>query len=195
MPSPSSDLSAMPDFDELADLFTQLGALGSPSECHGLLCGHLSAGARLESAAWLAMVGQQQDLEQIEGTDAQRLLADLYRASLARLEDMGFAFNPLLPDEQAPLAQRVEALGHWCQGFLSGFGLAYKRTEAELSEEARGALRDFAEIALVAEDTESTEENEADLMEVFEYVRMAALLVFNECNGTPDSEAPTQTLH
>jgi uncharacterized protein YgfB (UPF0149 family) len=65
-----------------------------------------------------------------------------------------------------------------------------------LSIEGQETLRDLAQIVQIttAADAEA-EEDENDLMEVQEYVRMAALLVFSECNepdGQP-SDAAAET--
>ena len=38
------------------------------------------------------------------------------------LDDGELKFEPLLPSDDAPLAEQVEALAVWCQGFLSGVG-------------------------------------------------------------------------
>ena len=40
-------------FDEVCDLFVELGAHNSPAEMHGLLAGQLSAGKRIDYAEWL----------------------------------------------------------------------------------------------------------------------------------------------
>lgn len=125
-------------------------------------------------------------------------LVELYSQTLAQFESNDFEFTLLLPDDEQLLAQRVEALGSWCGGFLSGFGLHAER-QSKLSAEADEGLRDLAQIARIAADSDAeSEEDEADLMEVEEYVRMAAMLIFSECNRVPDKDLPgdePRTLH
>lgn len=180
--------SELPGFDDLANDFVEQGAFGSPSELHGLLCGQLGAGGRYSEPAWL-----NQCLELIGATEApseemREDLLQMYRASLLQLEGSSFDFTLLLPEENVTVSQRAQALGQWCHGFLSGFTLGGGRIDQGLSEDARDAMTDFAQIAQIAEDDDATEENEADYFEVYEYVRMAALLVFSECNRVPDSD-------
>ena len=54
-------MSDMPEsvtycFDDFADMFVELRAFGTPSELHGLMCGQLAAGVRLDADAWLTML-------------------------------------------------------------------------------------------------------------------------------------------
>lgn len=91
-----------------------------------------------------------------------------------------------------PLAQRTEALGQWCQGFLAGFGLTAR--EGSLTGEAEEVLQDMAAIAQVQGQLEDSEDGETDYMEVMEYLRVAPLLLFAEC-GKPLEPAPKPSLH
>ena len=123
-------------------------------------------------------------------------LIGLYQLTQQQFEASDFGFELLLPDDDQMLAQRAEALGSWCSGFLSGFGLATGKRGEKLSAEAQDGLRDLAQIAQIAADSDvDSDEDEADLMEVQEYVRMAAMLMFNECNRPQDEPEAPQTLH
>ncbi|MCY1446198.1 hypothetical protein D9M71_627500 [compost metagenome] len=98
----------------------------------------------------------------------------------------------LLPDDEAPLAERAAALGQWCQGFLGGFGLTAR--EGALSGEAVEVLQDLASIAQVQSALEDSDDGENDYMEVMEYLRIAPLLLFTEC-AKPAAPAPKPSLH
>ena len=183
------------DFNQMADLFLQQSALHSPSELHGYLCGQLAAGARLSLEAWFQTAAQQIGLEDQPTAALKAGLASLYQITLEQLEQSGFELQPLIPDEDSPLEQRAEALGLWCHGFLCGYALANGKPEEQLGEDARDGLRDLSQIAQIAVDESGEDDNEADFMEVFEYVRMVALLVFSECNRAlaGDSQLPPDT--
>jgi uncharacterized protein YgfB (UPF0149 family) len=71
----------------------------------------------------------------------------------------------------------------WCRGFLGGFGLAGAEAHGKLSEEAQEILRDLATIASSAFDFGDEGEDEDALIEVHEFVRMGAMLLFAECAG------------
>ena len=94
----------------------------------------------------------------------------------------------LLPTDDAPLAERAAALGQWCQGFLTGFGLN-SRDSSALSTEATEVLQDLAAIAQVQDALEESDDGESDYMEVMEYLRVAPLLLFTETNKTVEPAA------
>jgi hypothetical protein len=58
---------------------------------------------------------------------------------------------------------------------LSGFGAA--KSSGDVME----ALSDFERIASLRETVEESEENESDLFEIIEFVRVSVLLIFAEC--------------
>lgn len=187
-------MAQLPDFDSLANNLIEEGVLTvSPSELHGLLTGQLAAGARFDPDTLLRVVAELMDLDLLSGDTLKLILLELYQTTLAQLQSGSFSLQLLMPDDVHQLEQRADALGGWCSGFLSGFGL-YAGRHAKLSQEVTDTLHDLAQIAQIAAESDADgDEDEADLMEVYEYVRMAALLVFTECNpesGAEDSDAP-----
>ena len=88
---------------------------------------------------------------------------------------------PLLPDDDAPLRQRADALGAWCQGLLYGLGLGQADRRGQLSVESREFLRDATEIAQVGFETdEASEADETAYAEVVEYLRVGLLMVLED---------------
>ncbi|KAA0876211.1 UPF0149 family protein [Nitrincola tapanii] len=183
-------VATLPDFDLLANFLIEEGVLTlSPSELHGLIAGQLAAGARYDEDTLVKVIADLTGAE-LQGRDtARKGLADLYATTLAQLEGDDFSVQLLVPEDEQALSQRVDALGEWCSGFLSGFGLCV--SAQSLSEQAQEGLKDIAEIAQIALESaeEETEEDENSLIEVYEYVRMAFMLLFSEFNSV---EPPTQ---
>lgn len=107
-------------------------------------------------------------------------LEALHTVSRAQFEDRDFGFALLLPDDDAPLAERSEALFDWCRGFLGGFGLAAGK-DPPLSDEGREALEDLARLAAATPEPDGDEEDEAAYAEIEEFVRVAALLLHGDC--------------
>ncbi len=106
----------------------------------------------------------------------------------------------MLPPDSAGIEEKVEALSLWCQGFLAGLGDAGLNDDMSLSEDLVEALRDLAAIAQVGVEGETGEEageEESDLVELQEYVRVAAILVFTELNAPETIAGPDndKTLH
>ena len=188
-------------FDDFADMFVELGAFGTPSELHGLLTGQLAAGVRADAEAWLAMVVAHLDVQAIEDDDDKAELVVLYDMVLEQLTEANFGLQLLLPEDDAELAGRTESLGAWCTGFLSGFGLGFDRSKQKLSSEITDAMEDLANIAQVsfnAEDEDLTEDSaEISYVELVEYVRLAAMMVFAEFNLLAESgpQKVPQQLH
>jgi len=166
------------DFDELDELLRNFGALQSAAELHGFLVGQLAGGQRLSRGEWLRSANEQADLSRNPDEVAGDRLQTLYQQTLAALRDDELEFQPLLPPDEEPLLDRVEALGQWCQGFLLGFGLAGNITtnDAELAE----SLRDLAAIAQVgaSEDEAAQDSSESDLFSISEYVRLTVIDIF-----------------
>jgi len=164
------------NFDDFCNLIVPLGAINSPSELHGLLCGKLSGGAELSEVRWLLDAVEFLDFTQAPDEKVRDALTRLYHLSLQQLRD-GFGLQLLLPDD-TDLRQRTAALGQWCYGFLTGFGSAGK-TDRLLNEDAEDSLRDLAAISQIAIE-DGDESDEADYVEVTEYIRQVAASLFLE---------------
>jgi uncharacterized protein YgfB (UPF0149 family) len=162
----------------------------SPAELHGLLLGRSCAGAGFENDGWLV------DATEILGSTPE----DNVRQALIGLQEMvkgeltgdDMTVVLLLPGDDEPLVERATALGQWCQGFLAGFGLT--AGDKAISGEAMEVLQDLAAIAQVQDALEDSEDGESDYMEVMEYLRVAPLLLFTECNK-PAAPTPKPSLH
>lgn len=183
-------MSSTSPYAAFATLLASSGYSVSPAELHGLLLGRSCAGADFAVDPWLADAA---DLlgEMPEGSVRQALigLQEMVKGELAG-ED--FVIVLLLPSDDAPLAERAQALGQWCQSFLAGFGLV--AGDRALSAEAMEVLQDMAAIAQVQGALEDSEDGESDYMEVMEYLRVAPLLLYTEC-AKPQAPVAKPSLH
>lgn len=187
----------LPDFDAIADLMISEGVLTlSPAELHGLMAGQLSAGARFDTDALLHVLCELMNINQLTQDEGKSVFISLYTTTLAQLLDENFGFRLLLPDDEQEISQRVDALSSWCSGFLAGFGMYLG--EQAMTDALREGLQDFSEIAQVSTDPDELDaEDESGLLELQEYVRMAALYIFAECNPDvdPDQADKRKQLH
>lgn len=181
------------DFTELSELLQNFGALLGAAELHGLLVGQLAAGKRLSRSEWLRVANEQGDLSQNPDEVAGDRLQDFYRLTLTALQSGEINFQLLLPDDENVLSERVENLGQWCQGFLTGFGLAGSalKIDAELAE----GLRDLSAIAQIGanEDEADLDSSESDFFSICEYVRLLAVEIFwnhNAAASAPRAAEP-----
>ena len=175
---PFKDVSA-PDLPAPAPIDAEIRRLAlalSASELHGSLCGWL-AGGGASNREWLANVLADSALPPVAENSP---LDQLRLASAAQLADRSFEFELLLPDADASLSERSGALFDWCRGFLGGFGLA-AGAKPPLSEDSSEALSDLARLAAAQPQDEGDEEDEEALVEIEEFVRVAALLLHGDC--------------
>lgn len=183
-------MSSSSAYAAFATLLASSGYSVSPAELHGLLVGRSCAGMGFDPEGWL------EDARELLGSEPQ----DTVRQALLGLQEMvkseltggELAILLLVPSDDAPLAERAGALGQWCQGFLSGFGLAPR--EQALSAEAMEVLEDLVAVAQVQSALDESEDGESDYMEVMEYLRVAPLLLFAEC-AKPAPSADKPALH
>jgi len=179
------------DFDEFANHLLDQGALASPSQLHGCVCGLLGAGAPTEPEYGLDALTQALDLE-LHGELAGRIM-QLYTVTAATLQDEEFTFLPLLPDEEEEIALRTAALASWCDGFLAGFAYVtatQDRSAGALSQETGEVLRDIAAMAQAEPaDDESEEDAEDSYIELVEYLRVAVVNVFMDTGCAHPAES------
>lgn len=171
-------------FDDICDLFVELGSQNPPAELHGMLTGQLCAGLRMSPEVWIAKAMEFIDSNQQPGAAAQRELVEIYQVTYAQLEDADNIFYPLLPDDDEELAGRIRSIGHWCEGFLAGFALVERSSAAQqLPPVVSDALKDLADITKAGADAdeEPDEESENDYIAIVEYVRLLALNIYLEC--------------
>jgi uncharacterized protein len=180
-PSPATPL----DYERLHDLLTAAGAVVALAELHGGVCGALCAGGTPAANRWLAGFLADAQLAEPPSSALSGDLDELVSTSASMLADDELVFEPLLPSDDAPLEEQVEALAAWCQGFLSGIGSTVEAPagRAPASDALSEILRDFAEISRAGlSDEEADGRGGADfaLAEIHEYVRVSAQIVFEE---------------
>lgn len=166
----------LPSWSEVRDAIAEAGLAVSPAELHGALCGWF-AGDGVDAPDWLAQVMADDSLPQAPRDGALDVMRS---ASSAQLDDRGFGFELLMPQADAPLPERSEALFDWCRGFLGGFGLAAGQSPP-LSDEGNEALSDIARLAAATTQDDGDDEDEAALAEIEEFVRVATLLIHGDC--------------
>ncbi len=193
-----------PHLEELAAALARLNTDCSAPELHGVLTGLLSGGARLNRSMLQKVLESHTEADQAFGDD---LTASLWQLQLKTLEDLGaseLTFSPLIPDDDDDLAQRVTALSDWCQGFLVGFGTAVRPNDTRVhAETVRETLQDIVHVANVdASAQDNDESDEHAYAELYEFVRMAAIHLFEEMAPPEEqhqhenhAEIGTPTLH
>jgi len=171
------------------------GAHLGAAECHGLLSGMLCVPGAFKRGKFLTEV-LGDDAGARGAGDCGKLLAALGEEVLRRFSSSDCDFAPLLPEDRQPLAVRAGALGSWCAGFLYGLGVSGVEHDRALSAEAREMMADLAGMTRIETDSTANEDDEASYVEVVEYVRVGAMLVYAELNGAAEpGRGAAQPLH
>jgi hypothetical protein len=180
----------------LADDVAERGVPLAPARLHGAACGFAIFPGEYYPYYELA------DLLDPGLAGDDPALERFVAAVREQLEAEDLAFTLLLPDDDAPIVDRLAALGLWCGGFLSAFGsglglsalgagpgMTYGGDPADeggfaLPDEIQEVVDDLAAIADVepesALDADSDpEEAEAQFMELEEFVKVAVLLMMS----------------
>jgi len=154
-----------------------------PSQAHGLICGIL-CGNPSDNAAWEEVITGGGE----EAAETLKTLHILYEVSAKQLKDFLFDLEMVLPDDAEDLALRAEALTLWCQGMLTGLKLAQIPLDDREPDELKEAMNDLVEIAKMNyEEVVASEEDEVAYTELVEYVRMAAIYIYQHLH---EDEAP-----
>ncbi len=171
---------------ELDSVLARLRLGVGASDLHGSLTGYLCAGGSAGPSGWPDALQLDADFE---GWRDDPIFVRLYRCCSEQLADDDLGFEPLLPDDEQPLAQRGDALVEWCRGFLGGVGLAGAASSPALSDDAIEILADFSSIAATAFDYDDNDGDETALVEVLEFVRIGVLLLHTEMARTTTATA------
>jgi uncharacterized protein len=147
--------------------FAEIEEISSPSELHGLVTGVICVTEAPTASEW------QQILSTLNvpalDDEGLELLAEEGQDIASALSEDELDYLPLLPDDEHPLAERVQALADWAAGVVLGFGLAsghIRPDELELIEH----LQDVA--AVEFDESDNDEEGEQSYQELYEFVRL-----------------------
>lgn len=181
------------------------------SESHGLITGLIAGQPDLDvERLWLHWAGLNLDTDHdIEDpADPQASHREHLEAALeaiqGQLQSADMTFEALVPAMDQPLAQRTEGLAHWCGGFLAGFGASGAVIKDGEASEVLALLGEIARASSAIDETEPNEtgedndasaeleSEEAAFVELVEFVKVAVLLLHEECrlNQASANESP-----
>jgi hypothetical protein len=180
--------SPAPSYSTVEAALERLGADVSPAEGHGLLCALLCADPGAAHARWVGELLSAADVASLPA-ETSLVLDRLQAATGLQLSGPDSDLELLLPDDDAPLGLRAEALAEWCGAFLYGLGLAGVQEGGATSTEVGEVLQDLAEISRLEPDGEGQEDERA-LLEVSEFVRVAVMLVYEALQALDPTDGP-----
>ena len=167
-------------YEEIQQKLASANASIEAAEVHGVICGVIASDKMLPET-WFEEVFDQAEPGDLLVEEAKTRMHALYKDTIEQIEGAGLGMQLLLPTDETSLSTRARAVTEWCQGFLYGVGLSGEQANRNLSPEAREALEDISaltrmDIATLG-DVENLEEEEDALMEITEFLWVAAMLI------------------
>lgn len=182
-------------YDALTQHLERENMILCAAEVHGMLSGLVASGAPMQNTEWLGLLADLANEGQKFSLAMKNLLVDMNENIAKELADAELGFQLLLPGDEEPLHERLRALTGWVQSFLVGFGVNQQNL-AKASDDLQEAIQDMSEIARLSDDVEEGNEGERAFYEVTEYVRISAIMCFNELANLSTNGAPrSSTLH
>lgn len=181
--------------ESLAEADCELNA----AEFQGILSGMLSAGVKGSDNKWLATILEVANDGNSLPSEARDQLVELFKQSQLAFTHQDALAPILLPGDDYPLVDRLEALSLWCQGFLLGFGLK-SGGQATDNKEVAESLQDISEISQLEIEGDDSEESQSALLTVTEHIKVAVKviyleIVFKQQNQAKSSITGNQTVH
>jgi yecA family protein len=191
----NQDASSELSYELFTNMLKQHNIIVDASEVQGILCGMLAGGMNIDDQEWIQALADVINQGDIIPAKAQTLIEKMFDKVCQEFIEADFALKLCLPDDAMPINDRGAAFVNWVQGFLLGFGL-HQNDLTSCSAEAKEALEDFSDIAKLDEAMEQSEESEQAFFEVLEYVRIGAMLCFNEMGKSLiDSRQQSPSVH
>ena len=181
------------DYAACRDALERAEADVSAAEFHGTLCAMLCTrpDARMDACVFEIVVSEHAP----DGAGWSRVLAEHGERSRRAFAEGDFDLELLLPDDDASIIERSEALSDWCKGFLYGLGVAGKNVTEILSDDAREVVSDLTEFTRLDTDEEGSEGAEKAFAEIVEYLRVGVLLIYEELTRARATAPGRNRLH
>ena len=183
----------MPSWDDAADSLFNAGLTLNPSALHGRWQVCWERGSAPHGQHFSATVAALEKALAIDLTgDLVDFVSRLSLATLSAIQDADYTFQPLMPEDDGSLEERLLSIAEWSRGFLSGFtqGITLREAAGEpIPTMTAEALKDMAAIAQVETGEADSEDAERQLEDIIEYIRFAAINIVNEAQSLQEGNS------
>ncbi len=180
----SANQLAFEELNTLSEFLATLEYSYELSEIQGMCLGIICTGRGKDMAYWQMQIEKTilgEELNQLPH-ECQQLLEKLLKISFQALTHPMLELHLLLPDDEIPLETRLKAVSDWCKGFIYGLGLGSPEPSVWNQPNVSEALADIAQIQKIEIQSEESHDNEKDYIELVEYLKIATILIFEECS-------------
>ena len=160
--------------------------IATPSELHGHASGMLVVNKDTNVNTWIDLILEDYSFE---GSNTEKLipvLTALFDYAKDKLNADNYTFTPLLPSDDNELSLRLEALSSWCATFLTGMAFAGLKSDANMHKDVHEFILDLENVSKVDTAAGESQGEEADYVELVEYVKAGTILLFSEFDEHED---------
>ncbi len=175
---------ALEELHTLSEFLATLEYSYELSEIQGMCLGIICTGRSKDMAYWQMQIEKTILGEELSSLphDCRQLLEKLLKISFQDLTHPMLQLSLLLPDDDMPMDIRLKAISDWCKGFIFGLGLGSPEPAIWSQPNVKEALEDIAQIQKIDTQPEDSNESEKDYVELVEYLKIATILIFEECS-------------
>jgi yecA family protein len=150
------------------------------AELQGIISGFIAVAPDANDQAWVTHVVNVIDAEDAQSQKSVQVLRQLRKVIQEQLADENLTFSPLLPKDEEPIKQRMQAIVDWSQGFMLGISLGGLKETRHLSKPSAEFIADLPKFSRLEIDIAENNESETAYTEVVEYLKVGAITVFLE---------------
>lgn len=154
--------------------------IATPSELHGHASGMIVVNNDVDVDEWVELILEDYCFEVNDKSKLIPVLSALFDFAKDKLNADNFTFSVLLPSDDNDLSYRLEALSTWCGTFLTGMAFAGLKSDKNMHDDVHEFIADLEKISKVEFNTEGSQGEEADYVELVEYVKAGTILLFEE---------------
>lgn len=171
----------LPKFQKVQEALASLGVLVHPSHMHGTLSALLCGSVAISERAWVdAMLPNFVDAKNPSQQAAHECLTQVFINTKALFDSTCFEFKVLLPDDEEPLCDRIEAISTWAEAFLSTLKVLGIDLQKAPSPELQEAFNHLVGLICLEYDPEDEADEEAEkaYVDLEEYLRWVVQLLY-----------------
>ena len=180
MNSPTNDPSELEfDYDAVETILADADCGASAAEVQAFFCGQLAAGLKRTDTTWPTALAEMANEGRPLNDDTVAYLQQVFDWTAAEMAKLDTLAPLLLPEEDYPAIDQLEAIVDWSHGFLLGFGLQTGNRVIE-NEEVKESLGDLVEICRLELAVDDDDETQMALVTLIEHLRVAVQIIHHE---------------
>lgn len=160
--------------------------IATPAELHGHASGMIVVNKDVDVDEWTELVLQDYCFETQNKSKLIPVLGALFDYAQDKLKADNYTFSLLLPSDNNDLSFRLDALATWCSAFLTGMAFAGLKAETNMDKDVSEFIQDLEKISKVDTDSGDSQGEEADFVELSEYVKAGTMLLYSEFDVDTD---------